>query len=428
LIVCAIASFGSEGPTPALFKLIAQSSPQARPLTPDQLNSLVTPIALYPDKLLALVLAASTHPAQVVEANSWLMAQGNATAAQISARADSQPWDASVKAITAFPRVVALMDHYLKWTTDLGNAYYNQPREVMDAVQAIRRRTQATGHVAGGSGAASTTSTAHGAMPPPTTSSAIHRPLPPQASPSPTLPPPAHAVHTPQQESEASSATRRPASVPTPAANAAAEPASNEYVLGDELEKWKNGLQNGAIEYRVPPVMLAQAKSPVTVNIHGYQDQQKQLLPDATGTGALKVSSRMKVELLAPQNPEEFTIVSQGNDAIQFIPNDGFATWMWNVTPTYKAKDQQLQIRVSLVFDSPQGNVEQILQEQTYPVNVDVQNLGVTVARDFWKDPVAWFKYLLPGGAGWGALAALVTSLGGLTWWRKKKKKKAETD
>jgi hypothetical protein len=106
---------------------------------------LVAPIALYPDNLVAQVLAASTYPTQVVEANRWLKDQGNAPAAQIAAGVDAQNWDASVKGLTAFPQVLAQMDRNLQWTTDLGNAYYNQPQDVMDSVQAMRQKAQSAG-------------------------------------------------------------------------------------------------------------------------------------------------------------------------------------------------------------------------------------------------------------------------------------------
>ncbi len=122
-------------------------APQGQPLSPDQLDQLVAPIALYPDAMVAQVLAASTYPTQVVEADRWLQAQGNAPAAQIAAGAEAQPWDASVKALTAFPTVLAQMDKNIQWTTDLGNAYYNQPQDVMDAVQAMRMKAQNAGQL-----------------------------------------------------------------------------------------------------------------------------------------------------------------------------------------------------------------------------------------------------------------------------------------
>ncbi len=122
-----------------------QAVPQVQPLAADQLDQLVAPIALYPDGLVAQVLAAATYPTQVVEADRWLQTQGSASPAQIATGANSQNWDPSVKALTAFPTVLAQMDKNLPWTTDLGNAYYNQPQDVMDSVQAMRQKAQVAG-------------------------------------------------------------------------------------------------------------------------------------------------------------------------------------------------------------------------------------------------------------------------------------------
>jgi hypothetical protein len=121
--------------------------PQGQPLSAEQLNQLVAPIALYPDALVAQVLAASTYPTQVVEADRWRQAQGSAPADQIAAGAEAKNWDPSVKALTAFPTVLAQMDRNLRWTTDLGNAYYNQPQDVMDSVQTMRQKAQTAGQL-----------------------------------------------------------------------------------------------------------------------------------------------------------------------------------------------------------------------------------------------------------------------------------------
>ena len=124
----------------------AQPQASAQPFNPDLLEQLVAPIALYPDTLVAQILAAATYPAQVVAADQWLRAQGYASPDQIAAGADAQPtWDPSIKALTAFPQVLALMDRDLAWTTDLGNAYYNQPQDVLDTVQVMRQRAQNAG-------------------------------------------------------------------------------------------------------------------------------------------------------------------------------------------------------------------------------------------------------------------------------------------
>jgi len=124
-----------------------QGDVQAQPLSADQLEQLVAPIALYPDTLVAQMLAASTYPAQVVEADRWRQAQGYASPDQIAAGADVQNWDPSVKALVAFPQVLAWMDRNLHWTSDLGNAYFNQPQDVLQAVQVLRRRAQAAGNL-----------------------------------------------------------------------------------------------------------------------------------------------------------------------------------------------------------------------------------------------------------------------------------------
>ncbi len=122
-----------------------ESQNQPQPMSADELGRLIAPIALYPDALVAQVLAASTYPSQVVEADRWVQAQGNIPADQLAAQANAQSWDPSVKALVAFPSVLAQMDKNIRWTTDLGNAYYNQPQDVMAAVQTMRGRAQAAG-------------------------------------------------------------------------------------------------------------------------------------------------------------------------------------------------------------------------------------------------------------------------------------------
>jgi hypothetical protein len=118
------------------------------PLNADQLEQLVAPIALYPDGLVAQILTAATYPAQVGAADQWLhqmQGQGYASAEQIEAGANAQSWDPSIKALTAFPQVLDMLNQNLQWTTQLGNAYYNQPQDVMQTVQVMRERAQAAG-------------------------------------------------------------------------------------------------------------------------------------------------------------------------------------------------------------------------------------------------------------------------------------------
>jgi uncharacterized protein DUF3300 len=103
--------------------------------TPEQLQRLVAPIALYPDSLVAQILAASTFPEQVVEADRWVQAHPDLKGDALGQAVDQQPWDPSVKALAAFPSVLGNMDKNLSWTSSLGDAYYNQQQDVMDAVR-----------------------------------------------------------------------------------------------------------------------------------------------------------------------------------------------------------------------------------------------------------------------------------------------------
>jgi uncharacterized membrane protein YgcG len=115
--------------------------------TPQQLQQLVAPIALYPDSLVAQILAASTFPEQVVEADRWVQAHPDLKGDALAQAVDQQPWDPSVKALCAFPAVLGNMDKNLSWTSTLGDAYYNQEQDVMDAVQEMRRRAEDAGNL-----------------------------------------------------------------------------------------------------------------------------------------------------------------------------------------------------------------------------------------------------------------------------------------
>jgi hypothetical protein len=115
--------------------------------TPEQLHRLVAPIALYPDSLVAQVLAASTFPDEVVEADRWVQAHPDLKGDALGQAVDQQPWDPSVKALAAFPSVLGNMDKNLSWTSSLGDAYYNQQQDVMDAVQFMRQKAEQAGNL-----------------------------------------------------------------------------------------------------------------------------------------------------------------------------------------------------------------------------------------------------------------------------------------
>ena len=115
--------------------------------TPAQLQQLVAPVALYPDELVAEVLAASTYPDQVVEADRWLQDHKNLQGQPLAKAVDKLSWDSSIKALTEFPSVLANMDKNLSWTSSLGEAYVNQQQDVMNAVQQMRQRAQQSGNL-----------------------------------------------------------------------------------------------------------------------------------------------------------------------------------------------------------------------------------------------------------------------------------------
>jgi Protein of unknown function (DUF3300) len=123
----------------------APSVSQPAQMTPEQLQQLVAPIALYPDELVAQILAASTYPTEIVEAERWLQQNSTLKGAQLVGEVDKQSWDPSVKALTQFPSVLANMDKNLSWTSALGDAYFNDQQAVLASVQAMRKRAQDAG-------------------------------------------------------------------------------------------------------------------------------------------------------------------------------------------------------------------------------------------------------------------------------------------
>src|SRR6516165_9079322 len=124
----------------------APATTEATP-TPDQLYQLVAPIALFPDNLVAQVLAASTYPDQVTAAHNWIQQNSNLKGDQLMQAVNQQSWDASIKALTQFPDVLNQMATNLSWTSALGDAYFNFPKDVMNAVQVMRQRAYDAGNL-----------------------------------------------------------------------------------------------------------------------------------------------------------------------------------------------------------------------------------------------------------------------------------------
>jgi hypothetical protein len=133
LLLCLTATkeVKAQTPTPAYISLNA-----------DQLDQLVAPIALDPDPLVAQILTASTYPDQVGAADTWSNQNISLPADQRASGADAMPWDPAIKGLVAFPNVLDNLAKNAAWTAQLGNAYFNQPDDVMNAIQSLRTQAQ----------------------------------------------------------------------------------------------------------------------------------------------------------------------------------------------------------------------------------------------------------------------------------------------
>jgi uncharacterized membrane protein YgcG len=123
----------------------AATTQQAPALSPNQLEGLVAPIALYPDQLISQVLVAATYPLEVVEAYQWLQQNPGLTGPALTQAAATQNWDPSVQALVVFPDVLKRLNEDISWTTSLGNAFLNQQADVMGAIQRMRASAEQSG-------------------------------------------------------------------------------------------------------------------------------------------------------------------------------------------------------------------------------------------------------------------------------------------
>lgn len=147
-ILCAVALL----PGDALAYAPSQSAPpapstgsQSDKIPPEQLDSLVAPIALYPDPLLAQALAASTYPLEIIQLQQWLEKNKQLKDKELADAVAKQSWDPSVQALAALPEVVKRLGDDIRWTADLGNAFLAQQSDVMDAVQRMRKKASDKG-------------------------------------------------------------------------------------------------------------------------------------------------------------------------------------------------------------------------------------------------------------------------------------------
>ena len=120
---------------------------QTPKLASGELDSLVAPIALYSDPLLAQTLAASTYPLEIIQLQQWMDRNKNLQGKALADAVAKQSWDPSVQGLVEFPDVVQRMAGNIQWTTDLGNAFLAQQSDVMDAVQRMRGKAQGTGNL-----------------------------------------------------------------------------------------------------------------------------------------------------------------------------------------------------------------------------------------------------------------------------------------
>src|SRR5262245_49325203 len=114
---------------------------------PDQLDSLVAPIALYPDPLLAQTLAASTYPLEIIQLHQWLAKHPDLKEKKLAEKVAKEPWDPSIQAMAALPDVVKRLADDIQWTTELGNAFLAQEADVMQAVQRMRAKAESAGNL-----------------------------------------------------------------------------------------------------------------------------------------------------------------------------------------------------------------------------------------------------------------------------------------
>jgi len=148
LLVPGEAALLAQAAPPADGKTAAAPEEAAAKLPPEQLDSLVAPIALYPDPLLAQTLAASTYPLELIQLQQWMAKNPKLKEKALADAVAKQPWDPAVQSMAAFPDAVKRLADDIQWTTDLGNAFLAQQSDVMDACQRMRKKAKANNALA----------------------------------------------------------------------------------------------------------------------------------------------------------------------------------------------------------------------------------------------------------------------------------------
>jgi hypothetical protein len=113
----------------------------------EELDQMLAPVALYPDSLLTQVLMASTYPLEVVQADRWAKQNKDMKGDALAKALEAQPWDPSVKSLVNFPQVLTMMSEKLELTQKLGDAFLAQQKDVMDTIQNLRKKAEASGNL-----------------------------------------------------------------------------------------------------------------------------------------------------------------------------------------------------------------------------------------------------------------------------------------
>src|SRR5437899_434310 len=143
----ATTAFAQQAQSQVMTTTTNADTEQAPKLASGEVDSLVAPIALYSDPLLAQTLAASTYPLEIIQLQQWMDRNKNLKGKALADAVAKQPWDPSVQGLVEFPDVVQRMAGNVQWTTDLGNAFLAQQSDGMDAVQRMRAKAQGTGNL-----------------------------------------------------------------------------------------------------------------------------------------------------------------------------------------------------------------------------------------------------------------------------------------
>jgi hypothetical protein len=131
----------------APLSLIAQQSAQAPVFKQEELEQILAPIALHPDSLITQILMAATYPLEVVQAERWIKQNASLKGEALTAALEKQEWDPSVKSLVNFPQVVTMMSEQLEWTQKVGDAFLADQKQVLDTIQSLRAKAQASGNL-----------------------------------------------------------------------------------------------------------------------------------------------------------------------------------------------------------------------------------------------------------------------------------------